>query len=49
MPIFGREEEVAKKKVKRRVGRRTGRAATIFAGRLNARTGGNQILKTSLG
>lgn len=47
-PILGREEEEAKKKVRRRVGR-TGRESTTFAGNLNARSGGNQILKTRLG
>ncbi len=47
-PIAGREEDEAKKKAKRRVSR-TGRASQIFAGRLNAQSGGNQILKTRLG
>jgi hypothetical protein len=41
-PIPGRAEEEAKKKVRKR----GGRAATIFAGRLNAR---NNILDTRLG
>lgn len=45
-PIPGREEEQAKKKVRRRVG---GRQSTIFAGRLNAQRNGNNILSTSLG
>ena len=44
-PIPGRAEEEAKKKVKRR----GGRAATIFAGRLNARRNANNILNTRLG
>lgn len=43
-PVPGREEDEAKKKVKRR----GGRAATIFAGRLNARSA-NTILNTRLG
>ena len=43
-PIPGREEEEAKKKVRKR----GGRAATIFAGRLNARNT-NTILNTRLG
>ena len=47
-PIPGREEEEAKKKVRRRAGR-TGRESTMFAGKLNAQSGGNQILKTRLG
>ena len=43
-PIPGREEEEAKKKVRKR----GGRAATIFAGRLNQRNA-NTILNTRLG
>lgn len=43
-PIPGREEEEAKKKVRKR----GGRASTIFAGRLNARNA-NTILNTRLG
>ncbi len=43
-PIPGRAEEEAKKKVRKR----GGRAATIFAGRLNARNA-NTILNTRLG
>ncbi len=43
-PIPGRAEEEAKKKVRKR----GGRAATIFAGRLNARSA-NTILNTRLG
>ncbi len=48
IPIAGREEKEAKKKVRRRSGR-TGRESTRFASRLNAQSGGNQILKTRLG
>ncbi len=44
-PIPGREEEEAKKKVRKR----GGRAANIFAGRLNARQNANTILNTRLG
>lgn len=46
-PVEGREEEEAKKKVRRRAGR-GGRASTILAGRLNAQRGGT-ILNTRLG
>ena len=46
-PIVGREEEEAKKKVRRRSG---GRAGNIFAGQLNtARGAPNNILNTRLG
>ncbi len=45
-PIPGRAEELAKKKVRKRVG---GRASTIFAGRLNAQRNTNTILNTRLG
>jgi len=47
-PIFGREEEEAKKKVRRRAAG-SGRASQIFAGQLNAQRTGNNILKTRLG
>lgn len=45
-PILGREEEEAKKKVKRRA-RRGGRESTRLAGRLMSNR--NDILKTELG
>jgi hypothetical protein len=47
-PIPGREEEEAKKKVRRRAGR-GGRQSTILAGKLNAQRNGNNILNTRLG
>lgn len=47
-PIPGREEDEAKKKARRRA-RGGGRQSTIFAGRLNARNNGNNILNTRLG
>ncbi len=48
-PIPGREEDEAKKKVRRRAGR-GGRQSTILAGRLNSQRGtSNNILKTRLG
>ena len=47
-PISGREEEEAKKKVRKR-SRRTGRESQIFAGRLNARRNDTSILNTRLG
>lgn len=46
MPILGREEEEAKKKVRRRAGK-TGRRSTILAGKMMKQR--NSILKTSLG
>jgi len=45
-PIMGREEEEAKKKVRKRRG---GRASNILAGRLNAQRNDTDILKTRLG
>lgn len=47
-PIPGREEDEAKKKVRRRA-RQGGRGSTILAGRLNAQRNGNNILNTRLG
>ena len=46
MPIAGREEDEAKKKVRKRA-RRGGREANILAGRLTSNR--NDILKTQLG
>ncbi len=46
MPIAGREEDEAKKKVRKRA-RRGGRESTILAGRLTSNR--NDILKTQLG
>ena len=46
MPIAGREEDEAKKKVRKRA-RRGGREANILAGRLTSNR--NDILKTRLG
>jgi len=45
-PVMGREEEEAKKKVRKRRG---GRASNILAGRLNAQRNDTDILKTRLG
>jgi hypothetical protein len=45
-PIPGREEEEAKKKVRKR---RSGRAATEFAGLLNTRRNNTDILNVRLG
>lgn len=45
-PILGREEDEAKKKVKRRRG---GRESTILAGRMTAQRQDTNILKTKLG
>ncbi len=47
-PIQGREEEEAKKKVRKRA-RRGGRESTILAGRFNQQSGGTNILNTRLG
>ncbi len=47
-PILGREEEEAKKKVRKRAGR-GGRQSTIFAGLLNSRRQQSDILKTTTG
>ncbi len=48
-PIPGREEDEAKKKVRRRAGR-GGRQSTILAGRLNSQRGtSGTILNTRLG
>ncbi len=47
-PIAGREEEEAKKKVRKRA-RRGGRESTILAGRFNQQSGSNNILNTRLG
>ncbi len=47
-PIPGREEDEAKKKVRRRA-RGGGRQSTVFAGQLNRARGGNTILNTRLG
>ena len=46
MPILGREEEEAKKKVRKRA-RRSGRESTILAGRMMGQR--SDILKTRLG
>ncbi len=45
-PIVGREEEEAKKKVKKRA---RGRQQNIFAGRLTAQRNNTNILSTRLG
>ena len=47
-PIAGREEDEAKKKVRRRA-RGGGRQSNILAGRLNSQRNGNNILNTRLG
>jgi hypothetical protein len=47
-PIPGREEDEAKKKVRRRA-RGSGREGQILAGRLTSQSGGNNILNTRLG
>ena len=47
-PILAREQEEAKKKVKKRA-RRGGRESTVFAGRLNAQRNDTSILNTRLG
>ncbi len=47
-PIPGREEDEAKKKVRRRA-KGGGRQSTILAGRLNAERNNTDILNTRLG